>query len=240
MTEREQWRERMRARLAAKAAPAAATAAIDGETAALLAMASKRTAPEYKSYADPENWHGRGMKGVEASRRKRSESQELTPEEWKRRQLEGVRRRNSRLRAELIAAGERACTDCGATKPLDQFRPRCTDPEALSWYPYCRECESRRGVERQQRRGGKATMTPEQAQAIRVAGTKALHQRRHDELVAAGEKACGKCRQVKALSDFGVARLPSGRTGWQSYCRECQAASARERHARNKTRETAA
>lgn len=239
MTEREQWRERMRARLAAKAAPAAATAVIDGETAALLAAASTRRAPEYKSYADPDNWGGRAAKGTEASRRRRSESQGLTPEEWKRRQLEGVRRRNSRLRAELIAAGERACTDCGATKPLDQFRPRCTDPEALSWYPYCWECESRRGVERQQRRGGKATMTREEAVARRTAGSRALAERRHAELVAAGEKPCGMCKVVKPLSEYSETTLPSGRIGWHSYCRPCNAEYARERWRRKNGRDAA-
>jgi len=234
VTEREQWRERMRARLAAKAAPVAPAAVIDGETAAALAASSTRRAPEYKSYADPTNWHGRGVKGVESSRRARAESQGLTKEEWQRRQIEGVRRRRSQQREALIAAGERACTVCGVIKPLDQFRPRCTDPEALSWYPYCRECESRRGVERQQRRGGKATMTPEEAQARRTAGSRALAERRHAELVAAGEKACRICGQVKPLSEFSQSTLPSGRTSWHSYCRPCAAEDSRARWLRKR------
>lgn len=232
MTEREQWRERMRARLAAKAAPAPQPAAIDGETSAALAAARGRTAPEYKSYANPDNWHGRGAKGVEASRRARSESLGLSREEWKRRQTEGARRRNSQRREALIAAGERACTVCGVTKPLDRFRPRCTDPAAPSWYPCCRECESRQTAERQRRKGSRATMTREEAQARRTAGSRALAERRHADLVAAGEKPCGMCQQVKRLSEYSETTLPSGRIGWHSYCRACNAAYARERHAR--------
>ena len=234
MTEREQWRERMRARLAAKAAPVAPAAVIDGETAAALAASSTRRAPEYKSYADPSNWHGRGVKGVESSRRARSESQGLTKEEWQRRQIEGVRRRRSQQREALIAAGERACTVCGVIKPLDQFRPRCTDPKALSWYPCCRPCESRQGVERQRRRGSKATMTPEEAIARRTAGSRALAERRHAELVAAGEKPCRMCKQVKPLSEYSETTLPSGRVGWHSYCRACNAEYAKNRYRRNR------
>lgn len=235
MTEREQWRERMRARIRKQEAAATSSgAAIDGETAAVIAAASTRRAPEYKSYANPDNWGGRGVKGVEASRRARSESQGLTREEWKRRQLEGVRRRNSQLREAIIAAGERACTDCGVTKPLEEFRPRCTDPEALSWYPYCRECESRRGVERQRRKGSQATLTPEEAVARRTAGTRALAERRHAELVAAGEKSCRICGQVKPLSEFSQSMLPSGRPSWHSYCRPCAAEDSRARWLRKR------
>lgn len=65
-------------------------------------------------------------------------------------------------------------------------------------------------------------------------GTRAYHQRLHEELVARGEKACPACGEVKRLEAFERKALPSGRMGWQGYCRECSRLKARRRYEENR------
>lgn len=138
MTEREEWRERMRARIAAKAATVEQpSAAMDAETRAIIedAKARRKEPKSAKSYDDPSSWQGRGYKAAE-------QRKQLTQEEWKTRQADGIRRHHAQRREALIAAGERACNVCGETKPLSSFRMRSTGEGRETWYPYCRPCES--------------------------------------------------------------------------------------------------
>lgn len=88
--------------------------------------------------------------------------------------------------------------------------------------------------------GGKATHAArvrrtEKGTGLSAAeGTRAYHQRLHEELVARGEKACPACGEVKALAAFERKALPSGRMGWQGYCRECSRLKARRRYEENR------
>lgn len=61
-------------------------------------------------------------------------------------------------------------------------------------------------------------------------GTRAYHQRLHEDLVARGEKACKGCGITYPLSGFLERRLPSGRPGWHPYCDGCRRANERERY----------
>jgi hypothetical protein len=71
-------------------------------------------------------------------------------------------------------------------------------------------------------------LTEADRRARSAEGTRAYHQRLHEDLVARGEKACRRCELVLPLSRFSERSLASGRPGWHPYCRECQREMYRE------------
>lgn len=93
------------------------------------------------------------------------------------------------------------CTDCGQTKPAEEFGLNRQRPDGLSFY--CRDCNRRRAMEHYRRRR-------------RASG----HQLRHDRgSVPEGHRFCSGCERFIPIADWFVNR--GSKTGLSSYCKEC-------------------
>jgi hypothetical protein len=107
------------------------------------------------------------------------------------------------------------CLDCGESKPVSEFWKLKASRDGLAYY--CKVCfglRNSRSYRKKQTKLGKAT---------REYG-------RHSD-VPEGKKYCAKCKEIKALDEFG--RNRSRRSGLTDYCRPCHAAAMAEERIRN-------
>lgn len=112
----------------------------------------------------------------------------------------------------VLETGQKYCYGCQQFKAVEHFHVSISSKDGC--HHRCKECNRRYNEER-----SKIGRTPEWI----------AQQEMRKALLAAGQKKCGKCQQVKALTEFSPQKTGAGGVG--TVCKACKTQWAREHYA---------